>query len=83
MLSNIPLLITMDLEEFDIPSEYGQKLDQDEQMAVSLEGLKNLLPIFEKHKVKVTFFTTENWALQNVEIMQYIAQNHEVASHAF
>jgi peptidoglycan/xylan/chitin deacetylase (PgdA/CDA1 family) len=83
MLKNIPLLITMDLEEFDIPLEYGQYLDPKEQMAVSLEGLKNILPILEKHQVSATFFTTAHWALQHVAIVQELAQKHEIASHAY
>ncbi len=83
MLKKIPLLITMDLEEFDIPLEYGQHLDAKEQMAVSLEGLQNVLPILEKHNVAATFFTTANWALQHEKIMQKLAQKHEIASHAY
>lgn len=83
MLDNIPLILTIDLEEFDIPLEYGQSLDLLEQMAVSYEGLKRILPVLEKHHVAATFFTTAHWAEHYPKMVYSLAQDHEIASHAY
>jgi peptidoglycan/xylan/chitin deacetylase (PgdA/CDA1 family) len=83
MPDNIPLILTIDLEEFDIPLEYGQSLDLTEQMAVSYEGLKKLLPVLEKHQVAATFFTTAHWATHYPDMVYVLAQTHEIASHAY
>lgn len=78
----IPLLITIDLEEFDIPEEYNQSLDWSTKCAVTNEGLARLLPILDKYQVKATFFTTGAYAKVNTEGVKKIAQSHEIASHA-
>ena len=83
MLDNIPLILTIDLEEFDIPLEYGQSIDLTEQMAVSYEGLKRILPVLEKHHVAATFFTTAHWAEHYPKMVYTLAQDHEIASHAY
>ncbi len=81
-MKKIPLLITIDLEEFDIPEEYGQRLDWATKCTITNEGLARLLPILEKHGVKATFFTTGAYAKQNTEGVKSLAQKHEIASHA-
>ena len=78
----IPLLITIDLEEFDIPEEYNQSLDWSTKCAVTNEGLARLLPILDKYQAKATFFTTGAYAKANTEGVKKIAQRHEIASHA-
>ncbi|MBL7817573.1 MAG: polysaccharide deacetylase family protein [Saprospiraceae bacterium] len=78
----IPLLITVDLEEFDIPEEYGQSLDWATKCAITNEGLARLFSVFKKYNVKATFFTTGAYALSNTEGVQKIAKIHEIASHA-
>ena len=80
----LSLLLTIDLEEFDIPLEFGQTIDLETQLKVSLDGLNRLLPILRKHKVAATFFTTANWAIHHPEMMrQLVAEGHEIASHAY
>ncbi len=81
-VKKIPLLITIDLEEFDIPEEFGQSLDWSTKCAVTNEGLARLLPILDKYKVKATFFTTGAYAKANTEGVKKIAERHEIASHA-
>lgn len=83
MATKIPLLITVDLEEFDIPLEFGQEITEQKQMTVAYEGLQNLLNVFDKYQVRATFFTTANWAKQYPETIKLLAQKHEIASHAF
>ncbi len=84
MFLKIPLLLTIDLEEFDIPLEFGQTIPLPEQLAVSLEGLNRLRVVLRKHGVKATFFTTAQWALHHPETMrELVLEGHEIASHAF
>ena len=84
MLKQIPLILTIDLEEFDIPLEFGQPIDLAEQLSVSLEGLNNLRAVLKKHKAVATFFTTAQWALHHPDVMrQLVSEGHEIASHAF
>ena len=78
----IPLLITIDLEEFDIPEEYNQSLDWSTKIDMTNEGLTRLLPILDKYQAKATFFTTGAYAKANTEGVKKIALKHEIASHA-
>lgn len=77
------ILLSFDLEEFDIPEEYGEKVDETVKFAVSYQGLKEVLCILEKLNIKATFFVTANFAIHHKAIIQQISQKHEVASHGF
>ncbi|MBI5804000.1 polysaccharide deacetylase family protein [Candidatus Pacearchaeota archaeon] len=77
------ILLSFDVEEFDIPEEYGQRLSDEEKFSVSLNGLKNILNLLEKLKIKATLFTTANFALNNIEIIKKAAKVHEISSHNF
>ncbi len=77
------VLLSFDLEEFDIPNEYGAALPIEEQLAVTQQGMDNLLPLLEKLQVPVTFFTTAFYAQQNTAAIKQLAAVHEIASHTF
>ncbi|WP_037326953.1 polysaccharide deacetylase family protein [Runella zeae] len=77
------ILLTFDVEEFDIPQEYGQEVPYEQQFEVSRLGLEALLSILEKYQAKATFFCTANFAQHHPELIRHIAQNHEIASHSF
>jgi peptidoglycan/xylan/chitin deacetylase (PgdA/CDA1 family) len=76
-------MLTFDLEEFDIPEEYGQKVPASEQMAVTLQGMGRLLEVLDKLQVRATFFTTAHFASENPELIRMLAVKHEIASHAY
>ena len=81
---NNKLLLTFDLEEFDLPFEYNLKISKDEEIAIANEGLRTLLNILEKHAVKATFFTTAYYAENNPELIEQIVKSkHELASHLY
>lgn len=75
-------MLTFDLEEFDIPEEYGQEVSETDQMQVTLRGMENVLSILDKHDIPATFFTTGHFAAENPALIRYLAQKHEIASHA-
>ncbi len=76
------IMLTFDLEEFDIPLEFGQEVSDSDQMNISIEGLQRILPVLEKLKIRATFFTTGNFARHNPVLIKELAQSHEIASHA-
>ncbi len=75
------ICLSFDLEEFDMPLEYGQYIPEEEQMAKANEGVLPLLALLDKYSIKATFFITANYAQHNKAIVQRIAQSHEIASH--
>ncbi len=76
------VMLTFDLEEFDIPEEYGQKVSEQDQMQVTLGGLRGLLSVLDKHNIRATFFTTGHFAAENPQLVRALAAKHEIASHA-
>ena len=77
------VLLTFDLEEFDLPLELNQKISNEEMYRISLEGLNNILNILNKFDISATFFTTANFAIMYPQVMRKISINHEIASHGF
>lgn len=77
------ILLSFDVEEFDIPLEYGMKIPEDEQFSVGLQGLEKVLALVEKHDIRVTFFVTASFAKRYPEKIRIIAAKHEIASHGF
>jgi peptidoglycan/xylan/chitin deacetylase (PgdA/CDA1 family) len=76
------LLLSFDMEEFDLPKEHGVDIPFDEQIAVSTYGADIILDCLKVHQVKATFFCTANFALQSPQIIERIHQEgHELASH--
>lgn len=78
---NNKILLTFDVEEFDIPEEFGGKVSDEQKMGVSSAGLKKVLLLLEKLKIRATFFTTAHFALSKPEWIKILASRHEVASH--
>ncbi len=78
------IVLTFDVEEFDVPLEFGQQISFNQQIETSTLGLQNVLSLIEKHEIKCTFFTTAKYALEQTELMKIISkQQHEIASHGY
>jgi len=77
------VLLSFDLEEFDIPNEYGATLATEEQLEVTGKGMNDLLPVLNQLQIPVTFFTTAFYAQQNTALIKALAATHEIASHTF
>lgn len=81
-MSDAPaILLSFDLEEFDIPLEYGGTLSLDEQLDVTTHGCTALLDMLDRLDVTATFFITGVFADARHDLLQRIAAKHEVASH--
>ncbi|MBS1652726.1 MAG: polysaccharide deacetylase family protein [Bacteroidetes bacterium] len=83
MQQNKKICLTFDLEEFDLPNEFGNNLDFEKQLSISTNGVLKVLNILDKHNVECTFFCTANYAKHNVELIKKIAVTHEIASHSY
>jgi Polysaccharide deacetylase len=77
------ILLSFDLEEFDIPEEYGQPVEDSIKFKVSSQGLESVLALLDRLDIKATFFITANYAIHHPSKILEIAQNHEIASHGF
>jgi hypothetical protein len=77
------ILLSFDIEEFDIPEEYGQTVPESVKFDVSRQGLQAVLGILDELDVVATFFVTAHFADHHPEIIRQISQRHEIASHGY
>ena len=78
------VLLSFDLEEFDMPLEYGRSIEFSDQIRVSSEGATTILNILQRHDIRATFFSTVVFASHAKEIVKRIIdEGHELASHGY
>lgn len=77
------ILLSFDVEEFDLPLEYGHAIPMVDQMRATAEGLEIVLALVDRVGVTATFFTTACFAVRHPDLVRRIAVRHEVASHGF
>jgi peptidoglycan/xylan/chitin deacetylase (PgdA/CDA1 family) len=78
------VLLSFDIEEFDMPMEYGKHIPFEDQIRISKEGTTAILDILNKHQISATFFSTVVFAKQSPELIARIgAEGHELASHSY
>lgn len=76
------ILLSLDIEEFDVPREHGVEYSLEEGMKVSVEGTNRILDVLAKYDVWATFFSTGNFAENAPDVMERIMDDgHEVACH--
>lgn len=78
------VLLSFDIEEFDMPFEYGKTIDFEDQITISVQGTNVILDLLKKHNIKATFFSTATFALHASAIIERIKnEGHELASHGY
>ncbi|GAB2689740.1 polysaccharide deacetylase family protein [Mucilaginibacter koreensis] len=78
------ILLSFDIEEFDMPFEYGKTLPFEEQLSISTEGTTKILDVLKNAAIKATFYCTANYAQHRPEmISRMVAEGHEIASHGY
>lgn len=76
------ILLSFDIEEFDVPREHGVDYSLEEGMKVSVEGTNRILDVLSENDVRATFFCTGNFAQNAPEVMKRIMDDgHEIACH--
>lgn len=78
------ILLNFDIEEFDVPMEFGKEISFEEQVLVSKNGTGIILDILNEYKIKATFFCTVAFAQNASDIIgRIVREGHEVASHGY
>ena len=78
------IYLSFDIEEFDMPKEYGYDIAFERQIAISREGLTAILNLLKKHNTKATFFSTVVFAQQVPDLIErLLSEGHELASHTY
>lgn len=76
------ILLSFDIEEFEMPREYGDPIPFDLQIEVSRKGTTKILDLLASNEIKGTFYTTANFAQHATDIVdRIVAEGHELASH--
>lgn len=77
------VMLSFDLEEYDVPLEYGVEWDPIAQgMEVSRVGTERILDCLKECDVRATFFCTTNFAKNAPDLMaRIVREGHEIASH--
>ena len=83
MQSDKKILLTLDVEEFDLPAEYGINIPVEEQLTVGFKGLKALEPFLTKEGNHFTLFTTAYFAENFPADIKKLSDDHEIASHTY
>ena len=76
------ILLTFDVEEFDIPLEFNQQIDPLEQMEIGKKGLDIIAGILQEQDIACTLFTTGLFARNFPEVIKNLSNKHEIASHS-
>ncbi|MEI8110365.1 MAG: polysaccharide deacetylase family protein [Chitinophagia bacterium] len=77
------VLLSFDVEEFDMPLEYGTSITVTEQLSVGKKGLDAITPILDHPNIASTLFTTAHFATQFPQSIQAYSGKHEIASHTY
>jgi peptidoglycan/xylan/chitin deacetylase (PgdA/CDA1 family) len=77
------ILLSFDVEEFDMPLEYQQAIPMQEQMETGYKGLLATMQVIDATPVKATFFTTAHFASQFPADIKALSGKHEIASHTY
>ena len=80
---NRSILLSFDVEEFDMPLEYNQQINLTEQLEIGRLGLEAINPILEDKNMAATLFTTATYAINFPDVIRTLAQHHEIASHTY
>jgi peptidoglycan/xylan/chitin deacetylase (PgdA/CDA1 family) len=78
------ILLSFDIEEFEMPREYGKPIPFDQQIEISRKGTEKILGALAQHNIKATFYATANFAKNAKDIiLRIINEGHELASHGY
>jgi hypothetical protein len=80
---NRQILLSFDVEEFDMPLEYDIPITPQQQLQVGYEGFLKVDQLLATHKVATTLFTTAHFANNFPDAIKKAAQYHEIASHTY
>lgn len=77
------ILLSFDIEEFDMPLEYKYNISPMQQISIGKLGLDQIMPILDDSSIQCTLFTTANFASHYKKEIKQLSQKHEIASHTY
>lgn len=83
MVRERAILLSFDVEEFDLPLEYGQAISVEEQLNTGKKGLDAIMPFLLEDNIAATLFTTAFFANHFPGEIRSLAARHEIASHTW
>jgi peptidoglycan/xylan/chitin deacetylase (PgdA/CDA1 family) len=83
MKDNRTILLTFDVEEFDLPLEYNIPIPIEEQLTVAKRGMDEVEHLLSNHNIPATLFTTARYAIEYPDQIKALSQKHEIASHTY
>jgi len=81
-MKNPEILLSFDIEEFDLPEEYGASIPEEDKFEISRRGTQAIIDLMKETGAKAAFFTTAVFAMRYPELIrQMVSNGHEIASH--
>ena len=78
------ILLSFDIEEFDLPTEFGAEIAREDMFAIAGEGTRRILRTVNEAGVRTTFFATAAFAQEFPDLVREMnSSGHEIASHGF
>jgi peptidoglycan/xylan/chitin deacetylase (PgdA/CDA1 family) len=77
------VLLTFDIEEFDLLDACGMPTDASQRYALSEQGLAAICELADQHRIRCTFFITAEFASRVPERIRQIGAEHEIAVHGY
>ena len=75
------VMLSFDVEEFDLPNEYGGSISLEQQLSIGASGLAAAMRLVDELQISVTLFTTARMAEYVRDQIPDLARRHEIASH--
>jgi len=78
------ILLTFDIEEFDLPLEYGDYIKNEDMLSISFSGCLKILDILKHYKINSTLFITGFFGERYPKLIKRISKcGHEIALHGY
>ena len=78
------ILLSFDIEEFDLPAEFGAEIQREDMFSIAGEGARRILRTVNEAGVRTTFFVTAAFALEFPDLVREMKDSgHEIASHGY
>src|SRR3989344_2943151 len=75
------ILLTFDIEEFDLPLELGKDISENEQFEISKGGTEEVLELLYKNNLRSTFFLSAKFSKLYPNLIRKISKQHEIGLH--
>ena len=77
------ILLSFDVEEFDMPNDFGGDVAESEQLSVGRESFERALEMLDAADITATLFTTARIGEHCADLLRDAASRHEIASHGY